>query len=287
MVAMDEGTPSYATASAAVTKLEGIWRMLDRPWIVASPGSEAGLRDLAARQQWPGLRLTTADVLRDAPEDRDWHAARPDDLILMLMTSGSTGLPKAVCLTHRNVLTRSAATEAMNSLGEQDVTLNWIPLDHVTGVVMFHLRDVYLGCRQVHAPTPWILEDPTRWADLAHRHRVTVTWAPNFAFGLLAEQEHRFADRDWDLSPMRLVMNAGEVVVASAARRFLHALRPFGLPQDVMHPGWGMSETCSVVTDCVLPGEPPAHDEPFVSCGLPYPGFAMRTAPRRLPARGP
>ncbi|MET7598001.1 amino acid adenylation domain-containing protein [Streptomyces sp. NPDC005496] len=268
--------PSYATASAAVTKLEGIWRMLDRPWIVASPGSEAGLRDLAARQQWPGLRLTTADVLRDAPEDRDWHAARPDDLILMLMTSGSTGLPKAVCLTHRNVLTRSAATEAMNSLGEQDVTLNWIPLDHVTGVVMFHLRDVYLGCRQVHAPTPWILEDPTRWADLAHRHRVTVTWAPNFAFGLLAEQEHRFADRDWDLSPMRLVMNAGEVVVASAARRFLHALRPFGLPQDVMHPGWGMSETCSVVTDCVLPGEPPAHDEPFVSCGLPYPGFAMR-----------
>ncbi|MFE9835313.1 amino acid adenylation domain-containing protein [Streptomyces sp. NPDC005551] len=268
--------PSYATASAAVTKLEGIWRMLDRPWIVASPDSEAGLRELAARQEWPDLRLTTADVLRDAPEDRDWHPARPDDLILLLMTSGSTGLPKAVRLTHRNVLTRSAATEAMNSLGERDVTLNWIPLDHVTGVVMFHLRDVYLGCRQVHAPTPWILQDPTRWADLAHRHRVTVTWAPNFAFGLLAEHEDRFGDRGWDLSPMRLVMNAGEVVVASAARRFLHALRPFGLPQDVMHPGWGMSETCSVVTDCVLPGEPPEHDEPFVSCGLPYPGFAMR-----------
>ncbi|MFD5079864.1 amino acid adenylation domain-containing protein [Streptomyces sp. NPDC058371] len=267
---------SYATASAAVTKLEGIWRMLDRPWIVASRESEPGLRDLAARHEWPGLRLTTADALRDAPEDRDWHPVRPDDLILMLMTSGSTGLPKAVRLTHRNVLTRSAATEAMNALGEQDVTLNWIPLDHVTGVVMFHLRDVYLGCRQIHAPTSWILEDPLRWADLAHRHRVSVTWAPNFAFGLLAEQAHRFGDRAWDLSPMRLVMNAGEVVVASAARRFLHALRPFGLAQDVMHPGWGMSETCSVVTDCVLPGEAPDHDESFVSCGLPYPGFAMR-----------
>nr|WSZ13540.1 amino acid adenylation domain-containing protein [Streptomyces canus] len=272
---------SYATPSAAVTKLEGIWRMLDRPWIVASPSDAPGLRELAGRDGWPGLRLTTADALREAPEDRDWHEAAPDDLILMLMTSGSTGLPKAVRITHRGVLTRSAATEAMNGLGEHDVSLNWIPLDHVTGVVMFHLRDVYLGCRQIHAPTSWILQDPLRWADLADRHRVTVTWAPNFAFGLLAEQAHRFEGRTWDLSPMRLVMNAGEVVVASAARRFLHVLRPFGLPQDVMHPGWGMSETCSVVTDCVLPAEPPGHDESFVSCGLPYPGFAMRVVDDR------
>ncbi|MFJ8194667.1 amino acid adenylation domain-containing protein [Streptomyces sp. NPDC096094] len=268
--------PSYDTPSAALTKLEGIWRMLGRPPIVCSAGSEAGLRRLADRQNWPGLRLTTADALRDAPEDGDWYEARPDDLILMLMTSGSTGLPKAVRLTHRNVLTRSAATEAMNGLGPDDVTLNWIPLDHVTGVVMFHLRDLYLGCRQIHAPTPWILQDPTRWMDLAHRHRVTVTWAPSFAFGLLAEEAERFRDRDWDLSPMRLVMNAGEVVVAAAARGFLHTLRPFGLPQDVMHPGWGMSETCSVVTDAVLPPEPNGADETFISCGLPYPGFAMR-----------
>ncbi|WP_338895251.1 amino acid adenylation domain-containing protein [Streptomyces sp. TG1A-60] len=267
---------SYTTPSAAVTKLEGIWRMLDRPWIVASPSDAPGLRQLAERDGWPGPRLTTADVLREAPEDRGWHEAAPDDLILMLMTSGSTGLPKAVRITHRGVLTRSAATEAMNGLGEHDVSLNWIPLDHVTGVVMFHLRDVYLGCRQVHAPTSWILQDPLRWADLADRHRVTVTWAPNFAFGLFADQAHRFEGRTWDLSPMRLVMNAGEVVVASAARRFVHELRPFGLPQDVMHPGWGMSETCSVVTDSVLPAEPPGHDESFVSCGLPYPGFAMR-----------
>ncbi|GAA2264397.1 hypothetical protein GCM10010145_44460 [Streptomyces ruber] len=267
---------SYTTSSAALAKLEGIWRMLGRPWIVCSRGKEAGLRDLAARHDWPGLRLTTADALREAPEDRDWYEARPDDLLLMLMTSGSTGLPKAVRQSHHAVLTRSAATAQLNGLGEQDVTLNWIPLDHVTGVVMFHLRDVFLGCRQIHAPTSWILEDPVRWMDLADRHRTTVTWAPNFAFGLLAEQADRFRDRTWDLSPVRLVMNAGEVVVASAARRFLRALKPFGLPQDVMHPGWGMSETCSVVTDAVLPGEPDGSDESFVSCGRPYPGFAMR-----------
>lgn len=267
---------SYTAPSAALAKLEGIWEMLGRPRIVCSRGNEAGLRALDARRDRPGMRLTTADALREAPEDRDWYEARPDDLLLLLMTSGSTGLPKAVRQSHHAVLTRSAATAQLNGLGERDTTLNWIPLDHVTGVVMFHLRDVYLGCRQIHAPTSRILQDPVRWMDLADRHRATVTWAPQFAFGLLAEQADRFRDRAWDLSAVRLVMNAGEVVVASAARRFLHALEPFGLPQDVMHPGWGMSETCSVVTDAVLPGEPDGPDEAFVSCGRPYPGFAMR-----------
>ncbi|MFC9324088.1 amino acid adenylation domain-containing protein [Kitasatospora sp. NPDC057015] len=272
---------SYRAASAAVAKLEGIWRMLDRPWVVASAGSEAGLRELAGQRDWPGLRLATVDALREGPADADWHPSRPEDDFLMLLTSGSTGLPKAVRLSQRNVLARTAAAVAVNGLTEDDVSLNWIPLDHVTGVVMFHLRDLYLGCRQVHAPTSWILQDPLRWMDLADRHRVSVTWAPNFAFGLLGEHAHRMADRRWDLSPMRLVMNAGEVVVAATARSFLNTLAPFGMPATVMHPGWGMSETCSVVTDTVLAAEPATGEDGFVSCGLPYPGFAMRVVDER------
>jgi len=268
--------PSYQNDSAPVAKLEGIWRMLDRPCLVASAGNETGLRELAERRAWPALRLTTVDALRTSQADPDWHPAQPEDVLLMLLTSGSTGLPKAVRLSHRNVLTRAAATAVMNHLSERDVSLNWIPLDHVTGVVMFHLRDVFLGCRQVHAPTSWILQDPLRWLDLADRHRVTVTWAPNFAFGLLSEHAHRMGGCQWDLTPMRLVMNAGEVIVASTARHFLDVLAPFGLPPTVMHPGWGMSETSSVVTDAQLPAEPVAGEGAFVSCGLPYPGFAMR-----------
>ncbi|WP_327373440.1 amino acid adenylation domain-containing protein [Streptomyces sp. NBC_01216] len=267
---------SYATSSASVAKLEGVWRMLDRPWIVTSASGEEGIRGLADRRDWPGVRLVTVDALREGARQDDWHRPEPDDVVLMLLTSGSTGLPKAVRLSHRNVLTRAAATASLNSLTERDVSLNWIPLDHVTGVVMFHLRDVYLGCRQVHAPTAWVLEDPLRWMDLADRHRASVIWAPNFAFGLVAEQSPSMADRTWDLSRVRLVMNAGEVVVAATARRFLEVLRPHGLPQDVMHPCWGMSETSSVVTDTVLTAQPRAEEGTFVSCGLPYPGFAMR-----------
>ncbi|MBZ4323743.1 non-ribosomal peptide synthetase, partial [Streptomyces huiliensis] len=275
--------PTYATDSAAVNKLDGVWRMLGRPVVVTSADRADGLAELAARREWPDPRVVTVDALRAAAPDRDWHQARPDDLLLMLLTSGSTGLPKAVRLTHGNVLSRAVAAAAANSLTEHDVSLNWIPLDHVTGVVMFHLRDVYLGARQVHAPTGWVLEDPLRWWELADRWRVSVTWAPNFAFGLVAEQAGRLAGREWDLSPVRLIMNAGEVVVGATNRRFLQALAPHGLPSDVMHPGWGMSETCSVVTDTVLDPQPPSGgDETFVSCGRPYPGFAMRVVDEEL-----
>lgn len=101
---------SYATTSAPLTKLEGVWEMLHRPWIITSASGEAGLRDLARRREWPGLRLTTTDALRAGTLDEDWHPSQPDDVVLMLLTSGSTGLPKAVRLSHRNVLTRAAAT---------------------------------------------------------------------------------------------------------------------------------------------------------------------------------
>ncbi|MDH6624461.1 nonribosomal peptide synthetase DhbF [Streptomyces sp. LBL] len=265
---------SYDTPSAARAKLVGVHGMLGRPWVITSGRHESALRTFLTTEE--PVRLATVGALREAAADTAIHPARPTDTVLMLLTSGSTGLPKAVRLSHRNILTRSAATAAVNSLTSDETSLNWIPMDHVTGVVMFHLRDVYLGCRQVHAPTGWVLADPLRWFDLADRYRVTVTWAPNFAFGLLAEHAHRMADRTWDLAPLRFITNAGEVVAATTARRFLELLAPYGLPGTAMHPGWGMSETSSVVTDAVLPAEPVPGEGAVVSCGLPYPGFAMR-----------
>ncbi|MEU9210283.1 amino acid adenylation domain-containing protein [Streptomyces sp. NPDC048415] len=308
--------PSYDTASAARAKLVGVHSMLGRPWVITSGRHAEAVRAVLGVEResdesdegdagaLPGAgaaaavpRVATVGALRNADPDTAVHPARPEDTALMLLTSGSTGLPKAVRLSHRNILTRSAATAAVNSLTADETSLNWIPMDHVTGVVMFHLRDVYLGCRQVHAPTSWVLADPLRWLDLAHRHRATVTWAPNFAFGLLAEHAHRMADRTWDLSALRFITNAGEVVVAATARRFLELLAPYGLPRTAMHPGWGMSETSSVVTDAELAAEPSPDEGAVVSCGLPYPGFAMRVVddeerivpegtPGRLQVRG-
>ncbi|MFJ6135517.1 amino acid adenylation domain-containing protein [Kitasatospora sp. NPDC092286] len=271
------GAPaSYRDASPLRDKIERIWEALGRPRIAAGTAAGAALRARAADQGWTDLDVLVADELRTGEPATDWHQAGPDDTALLLLTSGSTGLPKRVTVTHGMVLNRSAATARLNALGPDETTFNWIPLDHVTGVVMFHIRDVVLGCRQIHAPTGWITEEPLRWLDALHHWRATVTWAPNFAFGLVSERVAAEPGRGWDLSALKLVMNAGEVVVPRVVRQWLRQLEPYGLDQTVMHPGWGMSETSSVVTDTSYTPTGPGSDDTYVSCGRPYPGFAMR-----------
>lgn len=213
--------------------------------------------------------LSTGDL------DTRWSGSEGDDLAVLLLTSGSTGRQKAVALTHRNILSRCAAAVQVRRLTAGSRSFNWMPLDHVGGLVMIHIRDTYLTCDQWHAKTAWVLADPLRWIDIADRHRITTTWAPNFAYGLVNDQARRISGRAWDLSRLGYVMNGGEPVKRRVIRRFLELLSPFGLPSDAIHPGWGMSETSSGVVDCQYQPERPSAGR-FIAVGTPHPGVAVR-----------
>ena len=152
-----------------------------------------------------------------------------------------------------------------------------MPIHHVGGIVSIHLQDVLAMASEVHAPTRDILADPLRWLDAIARHGATMTWAPNFAFGLLNARLREAPERRWDLASVRLVVNAGETIVPSTAQRFMSALASSGLSPRAMVPGWGMSETCS--------GTNYSHDfhawNPndqggFLDLGPTIPGFQMR-----------
>ncbi|WP_019545172.1 SDR family NAD(P)-dependent oxidoreductase [Streptomyces sulphureus] len=270
--------PDYAQDSTAVDRLATAFDMLGRPPVLTDEATAAELRALGERRGWQNaLRLGVLDELRRNAPDPAPHAADPEDVAVLLLTSGSTGRPKAVPLRHRNILARCAATSLANGFTRHDVTFNWMPLDHVGGVVMFHVRDVYLGCKQIHATTQGVLEDPLRWLEAVHRHRVTLTWAPNFAFGLVNDRAEEAVGNGWNLSCLRFIQNAGEAIMPRVARRFLQALRPLGLPETAMHPSWGMSETSSAVTysDTFTLATTSESDQ-FTDVGRPLPGTAMR-----------
>ncbi|QKV96264.1 amino acid adenylation domain-containing protein [Streptomyces sp. NA02950] len=271
---------SYREASPQLEKVANVWRALGRPRIATGPRQAAELRERAAHEGWSGLEVLSVDELRSAPAATNWHRPDPGEAALMMLTSGSTGLPKAVPVTHRMVLSRSAGTARHNGLTGQETSFNWMPLDHVGGVVMFHIRDVFLGCRQIHALPSWVTEEPLRWLDVMDRHRVTVTWAPNFAYGLVNARVAEEPGRSWDLSALKLAMNAGEAVVPRVARQWLAQLQPFGVRPGALHPAWGMSETSSAVTDTAFAAAAGAEDG-YVSCGKPYPGFAIRVVDDR------
>src|SRR5262249_22665356 len=160
------------------------------------------------------VRIATLDHLADGPADCSHHAAQPDDLAVLFLTSGSTGDPKAVRITHRQLLDHCASGRAVYSLSDRDVALNWMPLEHAASLVMMPLRFHAVAAGQVYAPTALGLEDPLRWFDWVDRYRATVTWAPNFAFALVADRHAEVAARRWDLSCVRVLKCGGEAIVA-------------------------------------------------------------------------
>ena len=269
--------PTYDAVTSAVHKLHNAWNMLDKPLILSSTRLASSICALPNLLDCAPFQVAILDELRCSKPDQRIHKSKPDDLAILLLTSGSTGFPKGVQQSHSSLLSRSAGTCQLNTFSIQDVSLNWMPLDHVGGIVMFHIRDVFLGCQQIHVPTAMILENPLKWLDLIEHYRATVTWAPNFAFSLINDMEEARLRRHWDLSSMRFIVNAGETIVAKTARTFLQALRPHGLREDSMFPAWGMSETCSGVTYAHhFSLNTTTDNDQFVEVGSPIPGISMR-----------
>lgn len=268
--------PSSVPGSVTA-RLRAAWELCGQPPVIVG-AAPAGLDG-----DWPWTprpRLATVDSLRSAgqaPYAEGWHASGPDDVLTLLFTSGSTGIPKAAALTHRNVLTMIKGYIGLEGLNEREVTFNWMPLDHAAGLLAFHLRDVYLGCDQVHATPAAILADPLRWLDWLDHFGATCTWAPNFAFSLINDQLAAGRRRDWDLSRLHHIMTAGEMIVAPTVRRFLALLGGHGLPPSAIHPSWGMSETSGGVTFSSDFRLTPAPGEGrFVELGRIIPGAALR-----------
>jgi acyl transferase domain-containing protein/NADPH:quinone reductase-like Zn-dependent oxidoreductase/thioesterase domain-containing protein len=187
------------------------------------------------------------------------------DTALLILTSGTTGEPKLVPLTHRNVVACVAASAYVNGYGDDDVSLNWLPLCHIGGL-MRSIRDVYLACRQVQVATEVVRQDPLRWLDLIDAHRATFTWGPNAAFAGVVAQRHELPSRRrWSLGCLRSVYSAGEAAVPRTMRAFAEMLAPNGFRADSLRVGWGMTEACLAT-----------WSTSFEDVGTPVPGVSLR-----------
>jgi acyl-CoA synthetase (AMP-forming)/AMP-acid ligase II/NADP-dependent 3-hydroxy acid dehydrogenase YdfG/acyl carrier protein len=238
---------SYTTANEVNRRLHNAWQLLDRPILLTDTETAPALAGVRALWNEPGVRIHTVAELSVDTQDTEWWQATPDSPVLHLLTSGSTGVPKCVVHTNASVTARTWATIGARELTDDEVTVMWMPLDHVT-VPMYNVRDVFLRCSHVNAPMDVAVGDPLRWLDWLDRYGATSTWAPNFAYALVNEQADEIRRRRWDLSRMREFTNGGESVVPAVSHRFLELLAPHGLRADCMVPVWGMSETCSGVT---------------------------------------
>ncbi|MGN2635949.1 fatty acyl-AMP ligase [Nocardia takedensis] len=171
------------------------------------------------------------------------------DIALQQLTSGSTGSPKAVRITHGNFWVNAYAMfDRVKFELEHDVMVSWLPLFHDMGMVGFLSVPMQLGAEVVCVTPMDFLTRPMLWAELIDRYRGTVTAAPNFAYSLLARRLDKADDGAVDLSSVRYMWNGAEPVDPDTMDRLAAAGRRFGLQAAALTPVYGMAETTLAVS---------------------------------------
>lgn len=196
--------------------------------------------------------IVTVDELDAAAQPHVPVAVGLDDLAFLQFTSGSTGTPRGVMVSHRNVAANCTGLMGeflrWTPYGAGVIGVSWLPLYHDMGLVGCVLGPLYFARPVVFLATLGFLKRPSLWFELIHRHRATVTFAPNFGYALAARRISDEQISQWDLSCLRVAGCGGEPVSAETLRTFTRRFAPAGLSPQAPRPSYGMAESTLIVT---------------------------------------
>jgi fatty-acyl-CoA synthase len=196
-----------------------------------------------------GMTVLTAETLLAStpigPVDTD-----DDDVALMQLTSGSTGSPKAVQITHANIVANAEAMMAgCNFDIDSDVIVSWLPCFHDMGMTGYLTVPMYVGAELVKITPMDFLRDTLLWARLIDKYKGTMTAAPNFAYNLFANRlRKQAASGEFDLSSLRWALSGAEQVDPLDVEDLCDAGARFGLKPEAIIPAYGMAETTVAVS---------------------------------------
>ncbi|WP_139488492.1 non-ribosomal peptide synthetase [Brevibacillus dissolubilis] len=252
-------------------KLIKIWEVLESPYLTITQSEWNGILAFYEKQEQHDVQETLAEMERklfivdelvpsvtrsevegtatsNASTFPTPYDADPHDIAFIQFSSGSTGDPKGVMLTHDNLLTNLRAIIAGAGTDGNDSTLSWMPLTHDMGLIGFHLTPLMARFPQfLMAPSVFVTQ-PMIWMQKVNQHRITITSSPNFGYQHFARYFKPEKAVDWDLSCIRLIFNGAEPISTSVCHSFLKLLEPYGVKQTAMYPVYGMAEACLGVT---------------------------------------
>ncbi len=251
------------------------------------------VRDEGVLAELPWLAPDGGPAAAD-DDDGGWSppALAADDLAFLMYTSGSTGTPRGVMVSHGNVLHNLAAFPGF-AARPLTASVSWLPLFHDLGLVFGLLHPLYQGAPAILLPPDAFVRRPLRWLSAISRFRASATFGPNFAYDLCARRIAPAERAGLDLSCLNLVLNGSEPVRHETLERFAAAFGSCGFRGAAFYPAFGLSEGTSDVSGnasfapplvCTLrgdqldrhqvvaaaPGEPGARQ--VVGCGTVLPG---------------
>jgi len=193
--------------------------------------------------RFPSLVAIASSDLERA--DTGFGVARvsPEDLALIQYSSGSTGDPKGVALSHRALMTNARALGDGLSFGPADVPVSWLPLYHDMGLIGTWLAPFLHGMQVAMLSPLQFLSRPERWLWAFHNYRGSISPAPNFGYDLCCRKVKDEDIQGLDLSSWRSAMNGSEPVRAETIDRFCGRFEAYGFRREAMMPVYGLAET--------------------------------------------
>ena len=242
------GTPEH------LRKLGAVFAQLEDAWIAIDATALERFEALAAREEAsidaPRLRgrMLVPGALAVDGAPGVMHPVGPDSLAFIQYSSGSTGEPKGVLLTHRNLCANIDSIHVAGAYSDRDVTLSWMPLSHDMGLIGFHLNMLAIGAEHAIMRTELFARRPLLWLELASRMKATVLCSPNFGYQHYLKQYATRPPPELDLSSVRLVFNGAEPISADLCRRFMRTMAAHGLGANTMFTVYGLAEASLAVS---------------------------------------
>lgn len=265
----------YSTENMNTVKVYNICKMLDNVIFLTSKDLIHEIETFNVTFTYDRIILALEDLYCSDSFEMPYQWGLEEPCVLMF-TSGSTGNPKGVALTQRNMFARTLGEIEKYGLSYKDVDVNWMTLTHAAGLVWSHIRDLYLDILQLQVSTEIILNEPTFWMQLISDYRASITWAPNFAYAMLAHHINLEQDYGWNLSRLKYAFAGGEANVSKNLRDVLSKLKRYSLSGEAIKPAFGMTETSSCITHYDFSYERSSDEDKFVSVGSPMPGVVVR-----------
>jgi 1-acyl-sn-glycerol-3-phosphate acyltransferase len=274
----------------------GILRNAGASLLIAPPEASAIAR--LVKLQVEGLRDVVSPESLSQGRASEGPGVPPAATALIQYTSGSTGDPKGVVLSHANVLANIRAMGGAMDASPADVFVSWLPLYHDMGLIGAWLGSLYYAARLVVMSPLTFLVRPEQWLWAIHYHRATLSASPNFGYGLCLNKIDDDAIKGLDLGSLRMVFNGAEAVSPDIIRQFTARFAKYGFKAEALVPVYGLAENAvglafparvrAPVIDRVdraaLSGRaravPAASGDAnaleIVACGSPLPGHEIR-----------
>ncbi|ELS01023.1 acyl-CoA synthetase (AMP-forming)/AMP-acid ligase II [Xenococcus sp. PCC 7305] len=194
------------------------------------------------------LKLIATDTIEANSQDFIVKSIAPESLAFLQYTSGTTGKPKGVMVSHGNIVHNQQVIHRASLLNEESIIVSWLPMFHDLGLIGNVLYSVYLGSSIILMPPVAFLQKPIRWLRAIAKYQGNASGGPNFAYNACIEKIKPEQLEDLDLSSWQIAFNCGENVLAKTIEQFSTKFALYGFSKNSFYPYYGLAEGTLFVT---------------------------------------